>query len=91
MVEDEEVDQGQNHPTFVVGLAHAKHAARYKSCICMMYVGYIWIVCCIIQINQCDQIESAVGTQTGKAMTSTCEEQEGRVAAPALASVNSPA
>ncbi len=31
MVEDEEVDQGQNHPTFVVGLAHSGHAAQYNS------------------------------------------------------------
>jgi len=35
--------------------------------------------------------EGAVGTQTGQAMTTTCEEQVGRVAAPALASANNPA
>ncbi len=31
MVEDEAADQGQSHPTFVVGLAHFGDAAQYNS------------------------------------------------------------
>ncbi len=31
MVEDGEADEGQNHPTFVVGLAHVGHAAQHNS------------------------------------------------------------
>ena len=51
VVEDGEVDQGQNHPTFVVGLAHVRHAAQYKSCICMVYVEYI-LDCMLHHTNQ---------------------------------------